>query len=235
MLIKMLNGKAFCQNLKQLDDRKVWLEEMDELTARQRKIMEYIISEVQSKGYPPSVREIGEAVGLSSSSTVHAHLEKLEQLGYLRRDPTKPRAIEVLTGGAADERIDFYKTMVNVPVVGTVTAGVPILAEQNINDYFPLPRDFTNTAEVFMLKIKGDSMINAGIFDGDLVIVSKQSGGVTNGEIVVALLEDEATVKRFYKEKNQIRLQPENERYEPIYATDVKILGKVIGLVRKIH
>jgi repressor LexA len=208
---------------------------MDELTARQRKIMEYIISEVQLKGYPPSVREIGEAVGLSSSSTVHAHLEKLEQLGYLRRDPTKPRAIEVLAGGAVDERVDFYKEMVNIPVVGTVTAGVPILAEQNINDYFPLPRDFTNTEEAFMLKIKGDSMINAGIFDGDLVIVSKQSGGVNNGEIVVALLEDEATVKRFYKEKHQIRLQPENESYDPIYAADVKILGKVIGLVRKIH
>jgi repressor LexA len=211
------------------------LAKMDELTARQRKIMEYIISEVQLKGYPPSVREIGEAVGLSSSSTVHAHLEKLEQLGYLRRDPTKPRAIEVLAGGAVDERVDFYKEMVNIPVVGTVTAGVPILAEQNINDYFPLPRDFTNTEEAFMLKIKGDSMINAGIFDGDLVIVSKQSGGVNNGEIVVALLEDEATVKRFYKEKHQIRLQPENESYDPIYAADVKILGKVIGLVRKIH
>ena len=208
---------------------------MDELTARQRKIMDYIISEVQQKGYPPSVREIGEAVGLSSSSTVHAHLAKLEQLGYLRRDPTKPRAIEVLIGQAVDERVNFHPELVHVPIVGTVTAGVPILANQNIEEYFPLPRDYTKTDEDFMLKIKGDSMINAGIYDGDLVIVSKQTSGIANGEIVVAMLEDEATVKRFYKEKNKIRLQPENDQYEPIYATDVAILGKVVGLVRKFH
>ncbi|HYH04511.1 MAG TPA: transcriptional repressor LexA [Bacillota bacterium] len=208
---------------------------MDELTARQRKIMDYIISEVQQKGYPPSVREIGEAVGLSSSSTVHAHLAKLEQLGYLRRDPTKPRAIEVLVGGSADEQVDFHPELVHVPIVGTVTAGVPILASQNIDEYFPLPRNYTKTDEDFMLKIKGDSMINAGIFDGDLVIVSRQNSGIANGEIVVAMLEDEATVKRFYKEKNQIRLQPENDKYEPIYASDVTVLGKVVGLVRKFH
>jgi len=208
---------------------------LDELTARQRKIMDYIISEVQQKGYPPSVREIGEAVGLSSSSTVHAHLAKLEQLGYLRRDPTKPRAIEVLVGGSADEQVDFHPELVHVPIVGTVTAGVPILASQNIDEYFPLPRNYTKTDEDFMLKIKGDSMINAGIFDGDLVIVSRQNSGIANGEIVVAMLEDEATVKRFYKEKNQIRLQPENDKYEPIYASDVTVLGKVVGLVRKFH
>jgi repressor LexA len=197
--------------------------------------MQYIIDEVQKKGYPPSVREIGEAVGLSSSSTVHAHLSKLVRLGYLRRDPTKPRAIEVLVGGAADTQIDYYQELINIPVVGTVTAGTPILATQNIEDYFPLPRNFTKSEDVFMLKVKGDSMINAGILDGDLAVVSKESAGLTNGEIVVAMLEDEATVKRFYKEKNRIRLQPENEKYEPIYATDVKVLGKVIGLVRKFH
>jgi repressor LexA len=208
---------------------------LDELTARQRNIMQYIIDEVQKKGYPPSVREIGEAVGLSSSSTVHAHLSKLVRLGYLRRDPTKPRAIEVLVGGAADTQIDYYQELINIPVVGTVTAGTPILATQNIEDYFPLPRNFTKSEDVFMLKVKGDSMINAGILDGDLAVVSKESAGLTNGEIVVAMLEDEATVKRFYKEKNRIRLQPENEKYEPIYATDVKVLGKVIGLVRKFH
>jgi repressor LexA len=208
---------------------------LDELTTRQRNIMEYIIAEVQQKGYPPSVREIGEAVGLSSSSTVHAHLAKLEQLGYIRRDPTKPRAIEVLVGGMAENQIDYYQELINIPVVGTVTAGVPILATQNIEEYFPLPRNFTKSEDIFMLRIKGDSMINAGIFDGDLVVVSKESAGVVNGEIVVAMLDDEATVKRFYKEKNKIRLQPENDKYEPIYATDVKVLGKVVGLVRKFH
>jgi repressor LexA len=208
---------------------------LDELTARQRNIMEYIIAEVQQKGYPPSVREIGEAVGLSSSSTVHAHLAKLEQLGYIRRDPTKPRAIEVLVGGMTENQIDYYQELINIPVVGTVTAGVPILATQNIEEYFPLPRNFTKSEDVFMLKIKGDSMINAGILDGDLVVVSKESAGLANGEIVVAMLGDEATVKRFYKEKNKVRLQPENEKYEPIYATDVKVLGKVVGLVRKFH
>lgn len=209
---------------------------MEDLTARQREIMNYILSEQQKKGYPPSVREIGEAVGLSSSSTVHAHLEKLEELGYLRRDPTKPRALEVLIGNSevTPERLNPFKNLVNVPLVGSVTAGAPILAEQNIQDYFPLPRDFARREDLFMLRIKGDSMINAGIFDGDLVIV-EQEAAAKNGEIVVALLEDEATVKRFYKETNQIRLQPENDRYEPIYATDVQILGKVVGLIRKIH
>lgn len=209
---------------------------MDELSARQKQILEYIQQEVQLKGYPPSVREIGEAVGLSSSSTVHAHLERLEELGYLRRDPTKPRAIEVLVGSSGiSDTFSFHKDMVNVPLIGTVTAGAPILATENIQDYFPLPKDFTRTDSAFMLRIKGDSMIDAGIFDGDLVIVSNENKSVTNGEIVVAMLEDEATVKRFYKESNHIRLQPENEKYEPIIASDVQILGKVVGLVRKIH
>jgi len=206
---------------------------MDDLTERQREILEYIKKEVDQKGYPPSVREIGEAVGLSSSSSVHAQLEKLEQLGYLRRDPTKPRAIEVL--GSLYGREDFpFKDLINVPIVGTVTAGEPILAEQNIQDYFPLPRDFTNTTDVFMLRVRGDSMINAGIHDGDMVVVN-QDMSADNGDIVVALLEEEATVKRFFKERQHIRLQPENEKYEPIITTEVQILGKVVGLVRKFH
>ncbi|MGE5583604.1 MAG: transcriptional repressor LexA [Bacillota bacterium] len=207
---------------------------MDDLTERQREILDFILSEVEKKGYPPSVREIGEAVGLSSSSSVHAQLEKLEQLGYLRRDPTKPRAIEVLynSGGSFSDRL--VKDLIQVPIVGAVTAGEPILAEQNIQDYFPIPRDFTHTEDVFMLRVKGDSMINAGIFDGDLVIVNRDSTA-NNGEIVVALFEDEATVKRFYKEPNYIRLQPENDRYQPIISDRIQILGKVVGLVRKFH
>jgi repressor LexA len=210
---------------------------MDGLTNRQREIMEYILLEVEKKGYPPSVREIGEAVGLSSSSTVHAHLAKLEELGYLRRDPTKPRAIEILNNGGINiesTRPSFFKDLLQVPVIGTVTAGTPIFAEQNIQDYFPLPRDFTRRDDLFILRVKGDSMIEAGIFDGDLVIVNRESSAV-NGEIVVALLEDEATVKRFYKEPDRIRLQPENQQYEPIYSRNVEILGKVIGLIRKLH
>lgn len=206
---------------------------MEDLTERQREILEYIKKEVEKKGYPPSVREIGEAVGLSSSSSVHAQLEKLEQLGYLRRDPTKPRAIEIL--GTMYGREEFrFKDLVNVPVVGTVTAGEPILAEQNIHDYFPLPKDFTNSTDVFMLRVRGDSMINAGICDGDMVVVNQDSSPY-NGDIVVALLGEEATVKRFYKEQHHVRLQPENEKYEPILTTEVQILGKVVGLVRKFH
>lgn len=208
---------------------------MDDLTERQQEILSYIQREVQRKGYPPSVREIGEAVGLSSSSSVHAQLEKLEQLGYLRRDPTKPRAIEVLAGSATSADLEFTPSnLLNVPIVGAVTAGMPILAEQNIQSYFPLPKDFTRSTDVFMLRVKGDSMINAGIFDGDLVIVNREPSAA-NGDIVVALLGEEATVKRFYKEQHQIRLQPENESYQPIITTDVKILGRVIGLIRKIH
>ncbi|MCL6588545.1 MAG: transcriptional repressor LexA [Firmicutes bacterium] len=206
---------------------------MDDLTERQKEIMEYILAEVQKKGYPPSVREIGEAVGLSSSSSVHAQLEKLEQLGYIRRDPTKPRAIEVLNSDLLNDNL-IFKNLVNIPIVGAVTAGEPILAEQNIQDYFPLPKSFTRTEEAFMLRVKGDSMINAGIYDGDLVIVN-QEPSASNGDIVVALLGEEATVKRFFKESQHIRLQPENERYEPIIVNEVQILGKVIGLVRKFH
>ncbi len=207
---------------------------MEDLTARQQEILDYIKKEVQKKGYPPSVREIGEAVGLSSSSSVHAHLEKLEEMGYLRRDPTKPRAIEVLTDDPPLNFFDGTKNLQYVPIVGAVTAGAPILAEQNIQDYFPLPKDFSRSEEVYMLKVRGDSMINAGIFDGDMVIVNKEPIA-KNGDIVVALLGDEATVKRFYKETTHIRLQPENEKYGPILSPNVQILGKVVGLIRRIN
>lgn len=207
---------------------------MEDLTTRQQEILNYIIMEVQKKGYPPSVREIGEAVGLSSSSSVHAHLEKLEEMGYLRRDPTKPRAIEVLSNDSPIGPINNANNLQYVPIVGAVTAGAPILAEQNVEEYFPLPKDFSRAEDVFMLKVRGDSMINAGIFDGDMVIVNKEPTA-RNGDIIVALLGEEATVKRFYKETNQVRLQPENEKYAPILATDIQVLGKVVGLIRKIN
>jgi len=202
---------------------------LKDLNKRQQDILEFIQRNIHSKGYPPSVREIGKAVGLSSSSTVHGHLNQLEEKGYIRRDPTKPRAIEIL---------DWHSTpkkMVQVPLVGKITAGNPILAVENIEDTFPLPFELVGTEEdVFMLTVSGESMIEAGIMDGDLLIVKKQSYA-NNGDIVVALLNDEATVKRFFKEKNVIRLQPENRYMEPIYAKEVAILGKVIGLYRNIY
>ncbi len=207
---------------------------VEDLTARQQEILDYIKKEVQKKGYPPSVREIGEAVGLSSSSSVHAHLEKLEEMGYLRRDPTKPRAIEVLSDDSPIGPFEGVRDLQYVPIVGAVTAGTPILAEQNIQEYFPLPKDFSRAEEVFMLKVRGDSMIDAGIFDGDMVIVNKEPTA-KNGDIIVALLGEEATVKRFYKETTQVRLQPENDKYEPILSADVQILGKVVGLIRKLN
>lgn len=199
-----------------------------DLTRRQEAILNFIKQELATKGYPPSVREIGEAVGLSSSSTVHGHLSQLEAKGYIRRDPSKPRAIEILRGNVDNVRHE----MVNVPLVGKVTAGAPILAVENIEETFPLPLDMIGEHNVFMLSVKGDSMIEAGIFDGDYVIVRKQSIA-SNGDIVVALLEDEATVKRFFREKDFIRLQPENSMMEPIIVRDVQILGKVIGLFRR--
>ncbi len=201
-----------------------------DLNERQISILNFIKKELQKKGYPPSVREIGEAVGLSSSSTVHGHLAQLEKKGYIRRDPTKPRAIEVIEGEGNFVR----KEIINVPIVGRVTAGEPILAVENIEDTFPLPIEFVNNDNVFILSVRGESMINAGILDGDYVVVRQQSVA-RNGEIVVALLEDEATVKTFYKEKDYIRLQPENPYMDPIYATDVKILGKVTGVFRRIQ
>lgn len=206
--------------------------ELFELTDRQKEILEFIQSQVRLKGYPPSVREIGLAVGLKSSSTVHAHLAKLEELGYIRRDPTKPRAIELLYG--QNETIISNPGVIQVPVVGKVTAGLPILAQENIEEYFPVPENFIKgTYNTFMLSVIGDSMVNAGIFDGDLVLV-QQTNHANNGDIVVALIEDEATVKKFYKEKDYIRLQPENELYEPIYVKNPLILGKVIGLFRSL-
>lgn len=201
-----------------------------DLSSRQVAILNFIKKELQKKGYPPSVREIGEAVGLSSSSTVHGHLAHLEEKGYIRRDPTKPRAIEVMEGNSNFVR----KEIVNVPIVGKVTAGEPILAVENIEDTFPLPVDFVNNDNVFMLSVRGDSMINAGILDGDYVLV-RQQNHAKNNDIVVALLGDEATVKTFYKEKDYVRLQPENPSLDPIYTTDVIILGKVIGVFRKLH
>ena len=202
---------------------------MNDLTPRQRQILEYIKREVQQRGYPPSVREIGQAVGLSSSSTVHGHLGKLEEKGYIRRDPTKPRAIEILEPGGVPAAGVVY-----APVVGRVTAGEPILAVENIEGYFPLARDFAGNGELFLLQVRGDSMIQAGILDGDYVVVRQQPDAL-NGEIVVALLGEEATVKRFYRENGQVRLQPENDAYPPIIAKDVQILGKVIGVYRRLH
>ena len=196
------------------------------LTSRQASILKYIQKVNAERGYPPSVREIGEAVGLKSSSTVHTHLVNLEKKGYIRRDPTKPRAIEVLGNKSS---------VIQVPVVGRVAAGKPILAVENIESTVPLPAGMLNkTDNVFMLTTKGDSMINAGIFDGDYLVVNQQHTA-EDGDIVVALLNDEdATVKRFFKEQDCIRLQPENELMEPIRSNDVVILGKVVGVFRKI-
>lgn len=198
------------------------------LTTRQKQILTYIKDMLRAKGYPPSVREIGTAVGLRSSSTVHSHLTKLEEIGLLRRDPTKPRAIEVL-----DESLWKQEHFVPVPLVGRVTAGQPILAIENIEETYPLPTSLIGSGEdVFMLTVQGESMINAGILDGDYVMVRKQATA-NNNDIVVALLdEEEATVKRFFKEKDRIRLQPENDSMSPIYSRDVSILGKVIGVFR---
>jgi len=203
---------------------------VNKLSNRQKAILDYIKQEVRKRGYPPSVREIGEAVGLASSSTVHGHLERLEKKGYIRRDPTKPRAIEIIDGD--DFATDFNLSVSRIPLVGKVTAGEPILATENVEDYFPLPSHFADADNTFMLKVKGDSMIEAGILDGDYVIVRVQHTA-NNGDIVVAMNEDnEATVKTFYREKDHIRLQPENASMEPIILKNVTILGKVIGLFR---
>jgi repressor LexA len=200
-----------------------------DLTPKQAAILAVIKKNIRQKGYPPSVREIGQAVGLSSSSTVHGYLKKLENKGYLRRDATKPRAMEVLDELEGD-RVEF----VNVPLLGRVAAGMPILAVENREELFPLPTHFTGIGEFFMLTVRGDSMIEAGILNDDMVVVRSQHD-VNNGDVVVALLDEEATVKRFFRENGRVRLQPENSSMDPIYATDLQILGKVIGLVRKIH
>lgn len=201
----------------------------EDLSQKQIEILLYIKNEIQRQGYPPAVREICKGVDLKSTSTVHGHLEKLEAKGYIRKDPTKPRAIEILE--KEDDFLLARKKTVDVPILGRVTAGAPILAVENIEDTYPIPIEMVEGHDVFILKIQGESMIEAGILDGDLVLVKEQKQA-NNGEIVVAMIDDEATVKRFYKEDNRIRLQPENQFMDPIYAHDVQILGKVIGLYR---
>ena len=195
------------------------------ITDKQREILEYIKETILKKGYPPAVREICEAVRLKSTSSVHSHLEQLEKNGYIRRDPTKPRTIEII-----DDTFNLARReVVNVPLLGTVAAGAPILAQENIENYFPIPVEMLPNKEIFMLKVKGDSMIDAGIYNGDRVIVAK-ADTARNGEIVVALVDDSATVKTFYKEKGRFRLQPQNASMDPIILDEVQILGKVIGL-----
>ncbi len=197
------------------------------ITDKQSQILEYIKSEILNKGYPPSVRDICQAVDLKSTSSVHSHLESLEKNGYIRRDPTKPRTIEIL-----DDNFNLVRReVVNVPIVGTVAAGQPILAIENIENYFPIPAEYMPNEETFMLKVKGESMINAGILDGDTILVKRQNYA-KNGDMIVALVEDSATVKTFYKEDGHIRLQPENDYMDPIILPDVEIIGKVFGVFR---
>ena len=207
--------------------------DVNKLTDKQRQILDYIKECVKDKGFPPAVREICDAVGLSSTSSVHSQLESLEKKGFIRRDPTKPRAIEIL-----DESFSFNiarREMTSIPVVGQVAAGQPILAEQNIENYFPLPVDMLpsgmGSSEAFVLRVKGESMINAGIMDGDMVFV-KVTNTAKNGDMVVALIDDSATVKTFYKEDGHFRLQPENDTMEPIIVNDLRILGTVFGVFR---
>ena len=197
------------------------------ITDKQREILEYIKAEILNKGYPPAVREICEAVKLKSTSSVHAHLETLEKNGYIRRDPTKPRAIEIV-----DENFNLTRReMVNVPIVGKVAAGEPILAVENIENYFPIPAEFMPNEPTFILQVQGESMINAGILDSDYVLVQQQSTA-NDGDMVVALVDDSATVKTFYKENGYYRLQPENDFMDPIIVSEVMIMGKVIGTFR---
>ena len=201
------------------------------ISKKQQEILDYIKNEILNRGFPPAVREICEEVHLKSTSSVHSHLEALEKNGYIRRDATKPRAIEIL-----DDQFNLVRReVVNVPLVGTVAAGQPILAVENVEGYFPIPSEFMPNAQSFMLKVKGDSMINAGIFDGDQVLVKQQSSA-ENGDMVVALVEDAATVKTFYKEDGYYRLQPENDDMDPILVHgNLQILGKVFGVFRFYH
>ena len=197
------------------------------ITAKQQQILDYIKQEILNRGYPPTVREICETVNLKSTSSVHSHLETLEKNGYIRRDPTKPRAIEI-----CDDNFQMVRTeMVSLPVVGRVAAGVPILAEQNIDEYFPVPADVVPKGESFILNVHGDSMVNAGIFDGDRIFVNS-CNTARNGDMIVALIDDSATVKTFYRENGHIRLQPENDYMDPIIVDDCQILGKVFGVYR---
>ena len=197
------------------------------ISKKQQEILDYIKSEIINKGYPPAVREICTAVNLRSTSSVHAHLETLEKNGYIRRDPTKPRAIEII-----DDNFNLTRReLVNVPIVGSVAAGQPLLAVESVESYFPIPSEYMPNEETFMLNVKGDSMINIGIFNGDKVLVQKQATA-NNGDVVVALVEDSATVKTFYKEEGYYRLQPENDNMDPIIVMNCEILGKVIGVFR---
>ena len=197
------------------------------ITNKQQQILDYIKQEILNRGYPPTVREICETVNLKSTSSVHSHLETLEKNGYIRRDPTKPRAIEI-----CDDSFQMVRTeMVSLPVIGRVAAGTPILAEQNIEDYFPVPAEVVPTGESFILNVRGDSMINAGIFDGDRIFVNS-CNTARNGDMVVALIDDSATVKTFYRENGHVRLQPENDTMDPIIVDDCQILGKVFGVFR---
>ena len=212
------------------------------LNKREKAILKYIEKQVVSNGYPPSVREIGKAVGLKSTATVHGYLSSLEKKGYIKKESQKGRTLKLLKGGALEggEQIEFEKNvytnkeMVDVPVIGKITAGEPILAVENVTDTFPIPLDFVGNSESFMLTVRGESMIEAGILDGDYILVRKQNTA-NNGEIVVALIGDEATVKTFYKEKDHIRLQPENSTMDPIIVPNCEILGKVSGVFRKIR
>lgn len=200
------------------------------ISPKQQEILDYIKHVILKKGYPPTVREICETVHLKSTSSVHSHLETLEKNGYIRRDPTKPRAIEI-----CDDSFQVVRTeMINLPIIGNVAAGLPILAEENIQDYFPVPADIIPKGESFILNVRGNSMVNAGIFNGDRVFVNT-CNTANNGEIVVAMIEDSATVKTFYKEEGHIRLQPENDTMEPIIVDECTILGKVFGVFRFYH
>ena len=210
----------------------------EELNKREKTILKYIEKQIMTDGYPPSVREIGQAVGLSSTATVHGYLERLEKKGYIKKKDKKGRTLRLLKGSTGETKKtsskDFYtqKELVEVPVVGKITAGMPILAVENVTDTFPIPIDFVGNSDCFMLTVRGESMIEAGILDGDYILVKKQNNA-NNGEIVVALIEDEATVKTFYKEKDHIRLQPENSTMDPIIVPTCEILGKVAGVFRK--
>ena len=210
----------------------------EELNSRERAILKFIERQVMTQGYPPSVREIGKAVGLSSTATVHGYLEKLDKKGHIKKQDKKGRTLRLLKGQFGDEKIatskDFYtqKELVAVPVIGKITAGAPILAVENVTDTYPIPIDFVGNSETFMLVVRGESMIEAGILDGDYILVKKQNTA-NNGEIVVALIDDEATVKTFYKETDHIRLQPENSTMDPIIVPNCEILGKVAGVFRK--
>ncbi len=231
--------KVLCYNISKFKNLfNFWEDEkMDDLSGRQKEILLHIVEELKDKGYPPSVREIGKAVGLKSPASVHNHLKTLERLDYIRRDPDKPRAIEVLFDYQNRYATDTSskREVVSVPLLGRVTAGAPVLSEENIEDYFPLPLDYFNPGnkDLFMLRVQGKSMKDAGINDGDLVVAVRQATA-QNDDIVIALLENETTVKRYYKTNEHIELRPENEEFEVIKARDVNVLGKVIGLFRKI-